>query len=218
MKAATYSRNTFLFAAVLTMLLMGKGVAVPVVWDTGTGHNDHYYEAVLVLGGLTWHQANTQATGAGGYLATIATGSEDIFVYNLISNPAFWMVDPANNSQGPYLGGKQLFNQSAPNVGWHWVTVEPWVYTNWETGEPNDAPGVGTEDNQENYLQYFGNGNLGGNPIPQRSWNDIPGNWNGVKGYVVEWDSNPVPEPSTVTLFAFGALGLFGYGWRCRKR
>jgi hypothetical protein len=30
--------------------------------------------------------------------------------------------------------------------------------------------------------------------------------------------ASPVPEPSTITLFAVGALGLFGYAWRRRKR
>ena len=27
-----------------------------------------------------------------------------------------------------------------------------------------------------------------------------------------------IPEPSTITLFGLGAIGLFGYGWRRRKR
>lgn len=30
--------------------------------------------------------------------------------------------------------------------------------------------------------------------------------------------SGAIPEPSTITLFGLGALGLFGYGWRRRKR
>ena len=31
-------------------------------------------------------------------------------------------------------------------------------------------------------------------------------------------DVAPIPEPSTLTLFGLGALGLLGYGWRRRQR
>ena len=33
-----------------------------------------------------------------------------------------------------------------------------------------------------------------------------------------QFSSNAIPEPTTLTLFGLGALGLFGYGWRRRKQ
>jgi len=161
--------------------------AIPVQF----GGNGHFYEAVNTGGGVNWTAAKAAAESVGGYLATITSSAENDFVYNLISHPDFWFVDGVGNSQGPYIGGYQEESQSAPNMGWKWVTGETWSYTNWAPGEPNDAGStLGIEDNEENYLQYFKQGNDGGNPTPGNTWNDIL-DYSAVKGYVIEWGDQP---------------------------
>ena len=52
--------------------------------------NGHYYKAISVSKDITWNEANDLATQAGGYLATITSEEEDIFVFNLINNPVYW--------------------------------------------------------------------------------------------------------------------------------
>jgi len=96
------------------------------------------------------------------------------------------------------------------------VSAETWNYTSWQSGEPNDAPNYG-ENNEENYLQFFNRDNSGGNPLPGSNWNDVNGDGS-VKGYIIEWNTNPVPVPGALLLFGTGLLGLGAYGLRRRPR
>jgi hypothetical protein len=66
--------------------------------------------------------------GSPGHLATCTSAEENAFVFSLVvqSPDAVW------------LGGYQEPITSPPDVDWHWVTGEPWDYTNWCPGEPND--------------------------------------------------------------------------------
>jgi len=56
-----------------------------------------------------------------------------------------------------------------PDGGWQWITGEPWVYTNWDIGEPNnDYQGdFGKEPNHqsEERLHFKTDG---------AHWNDLP--------------------------------------------
>ena len=95
-----------------------------------------------------------------------------------------------------WLGGFQPPNEARPNEGWQWITGEPWAYTNWAAGEPNDFFGPASEQ----YLVYDeGKG----------KWNDVPLNWGFVDGYIVEFDALPTPEPSTLGLIALPVLAMF---------
>jgi len=53
------------------------------------------------------------------------------------------MNDGHGNTGGPYLGGYQPFGAEAGSA-WKWVTDEPWNWTGWAAGEPNNGfqPGV----------------------------------------------------------------------------
>ena len=72
-----------------------------------------------------------------------------------------------------WIGGYQDHlapDYSEPAGGWRWVTGEPWGYTNWNGGEPNNAGGI------EDFLQWYSSG----------VWNDLPGAAT-ITGYLVEF-------------------------------
>ncbi|MBN1911635.1 MAG: hypothetical protein JW818_17975, partial [Pirellulales bacterium] len=116
--------------------------AAPIQW----AENGHWYEIRTAPGfpnqGLTWEQARVAAEGLGGYLATITSSAENDFVYYTVgaNQEQYWILDSAENWQGPYLGGYQFGPppqpEADPAAGWAWVTGEPWAYTDWDPGEP----------------------------------------------------------------------------------
>jgi hypothetical protein len=111
--------------------------------------------------------------------------------------------------QGKWYGGYQNPGEINPSAGWNWVTSEPWNYTNWADGEPNDAYGPGTEPHLIGWADGW-------------AWND-EGNVNNVTGYVIEYDGcltgkanfgfvakykKGQPEPDGNTEFQFHAADL----------
>lgn len=108
--------------------------------------NGHYYLLVVLPTPISWQQAseaarNSSLHGMPGYLATITTEQENNFVrrriYNAVARPSHYSI---------WLGGFKLptSDTSPPKQGWRWVTGEPWKFTYWAKGEPNNAGG--TED------------------------------------------------------------------------
>jgi hypothetical protein len=146
-------------------------------WPKSAGGNGHYYEAVLVPGGITWDDANAAAEAKGGHLATITSAAENQFVYNLVAgDDRYWIFD--SNAYGPWLGGYQPAGSPEPAGGWIWVTGESFSYTNWWTGEPNNG---GSADVEESL--HF----IGGNTLQSPAWNDAPHDFS-AKGYIVEYE------------------------------
>ena len=178
------TKSTFL-ALVAVLLSPMAANAVPIVWD----FNGHSYE-LIASGGITWQDASDAAEGMGGYLATITSDAENEFIVSMLGI-----------GQSPYwLGGFQAPGSSEPDTEWQWVTGEAWGYTNWASGEPNDAAG-------EDALAFAFFADVG-------QWNDAPVDYlYGNGGYVVEYKK--VPEPGTLALFG---LGLFGMGLAKRKK
>jgi len=167
------------------MLLLGWGLtaglagAVPVQW-TGPGANYHWYEGIHMPGGITWTDARAAAEARGGYLATATSEAENLFIFSLINDEAFWYNDPWN-SMGPWLGGYYVGAEGTMNPDdWAWVSGEPWEYRNWAQGEPNFA--------DEKALHFFGVGLFNRQP----TWNNLQSENPGPEGYVVEWNNKPV--------------------------
>ena len=149
-------------------------------WPVSSGGNGHYYEAVATAG-INWFQASAMATNKGGYLATITSTQENAFVFELIrTNSALWALRPTGNSFGPWLGGYQPEGSAEPDGGWAWVTGEPFAYTNWFAGEPNNLNGT------ENRLHFWAEQSPAGDV-----WNDKDGNDTAIKGFVIEYDPHP---------------------------
>ena len=170
------------FAASLLASPMG---AAPVQWTVASGGNDHWYEYVDV--NTDWDSAAALAAGmthlgASGYLATITSAAEQLFLNTI-------------NSHIAWLGG----SDRASEGNWEWVT-EPGgsvalSYTNWSGGEPNNCCGG------ENYLVgwWFGD-----------TWNDLRPNDTWGAGMLVEYSPAAVPLPASLPLLgaALGAVAL----------
>jgi hypothetical protein len=144
----------------------------PVFWAV----NRHYY--LIVEQTTTWQQARASAEamkfhGVYGHLATITSGDENTFVTTQLGN-----------TEGAWLGGEQPPGSSEPDGGWQWITGEPWVYTNWDVGEPSNTYlggwGKDATGQSEERLSYT----FGG-----VAWNDLPDDPEVVTPrFIVEWD------------------------------
>lgn len=164
-----YSVKVILAACLLAAVAAPAG-ADPVQWPT----NGHWYELVEPSGGLNWDGADQAARarmwlGIPGHLATITSQEEQDFVAALLGSANCW------------LAGYQDPTSSPPAADWHWQTSEPWSYTNWQPGEPNDYYGAGVES----CLQIY---NFG-------KWNDVRCIEN--NSYLVEYDGLVSVEPTT---------------------
>ncbi len=139
--------------------------------------NFHYYQVIFETS--TWDGANTLASAmtfnnCKGHLATITSAVEDDFLFDTYGGAL----------TGTWLGGYQDEGVGPADYGWQWITGEPFTYSNWGPGEPNDGFGPGSEQ----VMEYGVTG----------TWNDLP-RWNDVYlgGFVVEYDC-PVFNPENL--------------------
>jgi hypothetical protein len=122
--------------------------------------------------GITWDDAKAAAEAMSYpdcdvHLVTITSEEEQDALYSLFG---------AGLAEKWYGGFDTTEN--SPSEGWEWVTGEPWVYTNWYIGEPNNGfP-------NQSYLQGWPA--LG--PDSGKYWDDNGWpSWGGqTSGYVVE--------------------------------
>jgi hypothetical protein len=183
---ASLTTRTFIHAlfATLFTLLVGCATHHPAArnehpgwtcWETSAGGNGHWYKAVLVTHGISWTQADLRARAEGGYLATTTSAAENQFVFSLLASPEFFNV----SGSGPLLGGFQRQGAPEPDGGWFWVTGEPWKFTRWYPGQPDNWPGGPPEDRLHFYCPR----------VPrQPTWNDIGHDDTYTTGYVIERD------------------------------
>ena len=171
--------------------------ATLVEWPISSGGNGHFYEVVVVPEGIDWGSANSEAIAAGGYLATITSEAENDFIFDLVRvfeefwSPRIWPEWLPLYLNGPWLGGFQPEGSPELAGNWQWVTGEPFVFSNWATGEPDNW-------DQDDRLQMYAGGTLNDNS----KWNDHLGVWH-THGYVVE-----IPELGTLLLLGLVSLGL----------
>lgn len=152
-----------------------------------------YYERVTKP--VTWAEANAEASsrslyGVAGHLAVINSAAENTFIVNNLDT---------HFTRSHWLGGYQPPGSPEPAGNWRWVNNQPWTYTNWNPGEPNNAGG------NEDSLEYWISGALGG-------WNDANGSAKNA-GYIIEYPVGPPVQVSgIVTLLDYegSAAGVTG--------
>lgn len=197
--------SALLLIAAVNLCVIPSTHAALIQWPPADGGNDHWYEALVAPGGISWADANTTANAAGGYLATLTTTAENNFVFSLIDSPEYWVYSPAGAYLGPWIGGLKT------NDGWQWVTNEPFTFTNWSPGAPNNAAPY---EDRLMVLSY--------SPQPTALWNDYSDaravQYGFPVGFVVEYNAAPVPIPGSIWLFSSSLVGLIslrGKGRRC---
>ena len=132
-----------------------------VQWQTRDGGNGHWYLRVGTPAAppqFGWEAARAAAEAMGGHLVTLTSAAENEFVRPMLIDGYFNVY---------LLGGYRVGSE------WRWVTGEPWSYTNWYGGEPNNANG------NEFYLASW---------VTPGTWNDVWSTYEG-SGYIVEWDA-----------------------------
>ncbi|MDB6112129.1 MAG: C-type lectin domain protein [Pedosphaera sp.] len=145
-------------------LTASADVSKQATWEVVAGGNGHTYRVVAKSSLISWDSANVAAVAAGGYLATITSAAENSFVFSLVNDPTYWTQTA--NGHGPWIGGYQPTGAGEPNGGWTWATrtglttPEPFSFTNWEVGEPNNLTATvsGVAHNQDR-VAYFHSGN-----------------------------------------------------------
>jgi hypothetical protein len=122
----------------------------------GNGHlllkgvyNGHgYYQS---NGYYIWPDADKAAYNAKGHLVTITSQGESDFILNKFPTTGY----------GPWIG--VVWNNQ--NSAFQWSNGEPFVYTNWAPGEPNNQGG-------NDMFRFETYGHLWGYD-PQNRWNDL---------------------------------------------
>lgn len=135
-------------------------------------YQGHFYKIEGVT--LTWSAAKIMCESLGGHLATITSQTEQELIQSLnADNRRLW------------IGGQQ-----DADGNWCWITGEPWDYTNWGDGEPNNSGNVVAG---ESCVALW----------PQ-TWNDLADeNVYEQEGYVFEWEATAIPEAYWGDISAF---------------
>lgn len=189
----------WLLALVIVFLLLCNRIILSadvkdvecVEWKTSQGGNGHSYAVVHVSEGITWAQAFRKAISLGGHLATITSKEECDFIFRLVGHSKYW-YQPKGwtiTRLGPWIGGFQAEGAQEPNGGWHWVTGEPFAYTNWarkqepNVSEPNAAHDCG-HSGSVNRICFISRWSRKGAPF----WCDASADCTHVKSFVLEID------------------------------
>jgi hypothetical protein len=126
-------------SAVVSFAVSGSAQAqqpAVVQWRVVEGGNGHWYG--YDDNPMTWLQASDVAKDHGGHLLTLASAGEWDFVWGRFGATV--------GSDIVWLGGFQPSGSREPGGGWRWMTSDPFEYTNWAEGCPNDNQVDGNED------------------------------------------------------------------------
>jgi len=139
--------------------------------------NGTYYRAVAAPG-ITWTQARSDAAastfqGRPGRLATLNDQVENDFVFSALGGVNNHWIGGFQNTASP--------SYSEPGGGWEWITGEPFSFTQWLPGEPNNTGAFGAED----YLELLQSTAFG------QTWNDAA-ELEHPAGYVIEYSGSGI--------------------------
>jgi hypothetical protein len=170
------TNNISVSLGVTPAVLTGPGGHMPASLPVYNPANGHWYQAIHFSGTVRWNDARAAAEawryrGLAGHLATITSDAESDFITSQVPTTyadfGRWLVGGYQDRSAP--------DYEEPTGGWRWVTGEPFTFTHWEAGEPNDQGG-------EDVMEFRSNGRA----------NDLPA-WVGLGGYLVEYEAPAVP-------------------------
>lgn len=138
--------------------------------------NGHYYQFVSV--GMSWAEAEARARSRGGYLAVITSKEENDAVIGYVSH----FMDRDHDTC--WIGA----TDEGCEGKWEWVTGEPFEFTDWGSGAPNDG---GLEPH--NFAQHHLSLNLRDDYGGRVRWNDHRYPTGGRVSFLIEWDSAEGP-------------------------
>ena len=151
------------------------------------GVNGHFYRPISV--GTTYTNAraaslNTTFKGQQGYLVTITSADEDLFIFNNVPQSQIWfaLTDEISEGQWRIDAGPEKGTLIKTSNGQFTGNIQG-QYNNWAGGEPNNS---GNED----YAVTKWNGS---------QWNDLPNNFSNP--YVIEYGTWANPDDQTFTEF-----------------
>jgi hypothetical protein len=121
-----------------------------VQWRLEDGGNGHWY--AITSSGVSFDQAEADATQVGAHLVTILSAAEQNFIETRIANTVSFL--------NAWMGLRQDENAVEPSGGWGWITGEPLSgYSNWWLGVPqpdNNACGSGIPENFAMWAKQWG--------------------------------------------------------------
>jgi len=151
------------------------------------GVNGHFYRPIST--GATYTNAraaalNTTFKGQQGYLVTITSSDEDLFIFNNVPQSQIWfaLTDEVVEGQWRIDAGPEKGTLIKTSNGQFTGNIQG-QYNNWAPGEPNNS---GNED----YAVTKWNGS---------QWNDLPNNFSNP--YVIEYGTWTNPDDQTFTEF-----------------
>ena len=125
-----------------------------VVDDVTVGFNGHTYKLIQLSSPTSWTNAKAYCEHAGGHLVTITSPAEQLYVAR-ITDARIW------------IGGYRVSGDT-----WAWVTGEPFEYSDWRDGEPNNTDGI------EDCIEV-------GTDL---RWNDERATSVSKTAFIIEWD------------------------------
>ncbi|WP_149304988.1 cadherin domain-containing protein [Pareuzebyella sediminis] len=168
--------------------------------------NEHFYRVTNTATSWTATKSTTSSTsyfGREGYLVTLTSNAENIFVTRIVGQDSWMGASDDHNQINEALGYDLYADTNASEGKFYWVTGPekgtqittangdgngvPGVFQNWRTGEPNDY-------NNGTPGESFGHVYAG-----QGDWNDFPDSSNIVG--IMEFGGMPNDQTTSTPLF-----------------
>jgi hypothetical protein len=168
-----------------------------VQWRASDGGNDHWYGVIPEK--LYWVEADLKAKtfmqgGYTGYLATVTSPIENQFITDQVLDGAF----QDNRFDNFFVGGRDIAGT------WQWITGEPFAYTNWAAGEPNNV-GIETALAMYGHYDTYSHAIPGtwNNCLPDGAVNQLHRYWSVVEFGPIDTSiySDPIPTNEWISLY-----------------
>lgn len=151
-------------------------------------NNGHFYRPIST--GANFANAITLSSqqtfkGQTGYLVTITSSDEDLFIFNNVPQSNIWFAADDRTTEARWVISNGPEANTLLRIGNASGTNQQGVYNNWAAGEPNDWGG-----NEDAAVTKWGGGN---------QWNDL--STANVNPYVIEFGTWTNPDDQTFTEF-----------------